>query len=111
MIKLISCTYNKDEEERKVEAYECPICFDEKPIDSKFIYQNCEHVQCRECASEFFSRQIQHNNKINCVLCQKEGTLSRCFLCASLSSLVAILDLELVLPNDLVTKYLKTYED
>lgn len=81
-----------DAEDRSVEEFECPICFDRKPIDSKFIYQECEHEQCRECASEFFTRQIQLKNQINCVLCQKE---------------VSTLDLELVLPLDSVNKYLK----
>jgi hypothetical protein len=83
-----------DAEKRSVEEFECPICIEEKPIDSKFIYQNCDHEQCRECASEFFLRQIELKNKINCVLCQKE---------------VATLDLELVLSTDMVRKHLKTH--
>jgi hypothetical protein len=83
-----------DAEPGSVEVFECPVCLDEKPIDSKFIYQNCDHVQCRECASDFFIRQIELKNKINCVLCQQE---------------VATLDLELVLDNELVRKYLKTH--
>jgi len=83
-----------DAEKRNVEEFECPICLEEKPIDSKFIYQNCDHEQCRECASEFFLRQIELKNKINCVLCQKE---------------VATLDLELVLSTDMIRKYLKTH--
>jgi hypothetical protein len=83
-----------DAEKRTVEEFECPICMDDKPIDSKFIYQNCDHEQCRDCASEFFLRQIELKNKINCVLCQKE---------------VATLDLELVLSSDMVRKYLKTH--
>jgi hypothetical protein len=83
-----------DAEPKSVEVFECPVCLEDKPIDSKFIYQNCDHVQCRECASEFFIRQIDLNNKINCVLCQQE---------------VATLDLELVLSSGLVTKYLKMH--
>jgi hypothetical protein len=84
-----------DAEPGSVEEFECPVCLEEKPIDSKFIYQNCDHVQCRDCASDFFTRQIELNNKINCVLCQQE---------------VATLDLELVLSNDLGSKYLKSHK-
>jgi hypothetical protein len=83
-----------DAEHASVEEFECPVCLDEKTIESKFIYQNCGHVQCRDCASDFFIRQIELKKKINCVLCQKE---------------VSILDLELVLSTDLVRKYLKTH--
>jgi hypothetical protein len=59
------------------ELFECPVCLEEKPLDSKFLYQKCDHEQCRECAAEFFQRQIELKIEIKCVLCQAPGIALR----------------------------------
>lgn len=81
-----------DAEPVERELFECPVCLEEKPLDSKFLYQKCEHEQCRECAAEFFQRQIELGLEIKCILCQ---------------SPVSVLDLELVLDVPEVKKYRK----
>jgi len=73
------------------ETFECPICYEQIPIDQQFLYSNCPHTQCRDCVTTYFTRQIENQvYPITCVLCKQP---------------VAFGDLELLLPESLLAKY------
>lgn len=62
-----------DKEGPAREQFECPICFDEKPVDFKFIYSNCPHSQCRDCVQEYFTGLIGKKiHPIVCVICKQQ---------------------------------------
>ncbi|XP_031573827.1 E3 ubiquitin-protein ligase RNF14-like [Actinia tenebrosa] len=77
--KMVAAILNFNETE-KVRVFEtsnftCEVCFSEKPGLSSIKFHDCDHVFCNQCASEYFTVQIQSgaSKALNCLASKCES--------------------------------------
>uniref|UniRef100_A0A6B2L571 RBR-type E3 ubiquitin transferase n=1 Tax=Arcella intermedia TaxID=1963864 RepID=A0A6B2L571_9EUKA len=77
-------------------SFRCPICYEEIPKGSGYIYQQCGHQYCGDCLNGYYTELIT-NGKVNEVKCPDPSCLIEC----------TYEDIQFIVSQELLLKYVE----